>query len=142
LPEETWVSTNEGAAITGYHLDHVRRLARENMRLPEAERSFRVRKDGHAYAIWLPDLLSYFDKDDNGNPKNPDQEIWVNTTEAAEITGYNRDYLSQLAMKMTNKPEAEREIKTKRRANGYEMWLPDLLRHKHRGRRGPRKSSN
>jgi hypothetical protein len=140
LVEEIWVNVAQATKITGYNLDHVRRLARDNWRLPEDQRRIRVRKDGHAYAIWLPDLISYFGKDDNGHVKNADEEIWVNTTEGEELTGYNRAYLSQLAGKMWDKPEAEREIKTKKRAGGYEMWLPDLLRHKQKGRRGPKKN--
>lgn len=139
LVEEIWVNVEEGAQRTGYNIDYVRRLARKNLRLPEEERSLRVRRDIHAYAIWLPDLINYFEKIDNSHSENPSEEIWVNTTEAAEATGYNRDYLSQLAAKMWNKPEDEREIKTKKRGGNYEMWLPDLRLHQRKGRRGPRK---
>ena len=142
LSEEIWVTVDEGAERTGYSIDHVRRLARENMRLPEAERSLRVRRDTHAYAIWLPDLMNYFQKIENGHPQNPAEEIWVNTAEAAEITGYHRTYLSRLASKMWNTPEDEREIKTKRRGGNFEMWLPDLLLHQHVGGKGPRKATN
>ncbi len=141
LVEEIWVNVEEGAERTGYNIDYVRRLARNNLRLPEAERALRVRRDTHAYAIWLPDLISYFQKIEDGQPKNPEEEIWVNTNEAAEIMGYNRDYLSQLGLKMMQKPEEEREIKTKKRGGNYEMWLPDLRLHQHRGRRGPRSTS-
>ncbi len=142
LVEEIWVTVEEGAERTGYNVDYVRRLARNNIRLPEAERSLRVRRDTHAYAIWLPDLMNYSQKVENGHPQNPDDEIWVNTAEAAEITGYNQSYLSQLASRMWDKPEGEREIKTKRRGGNFEMWLPDLLRHQHRGGKGPRRNTN
>jgi hypothetical protein len=67
------------------------------------------------------------------------EKIWVNTAEAAEITGYNRGHLSLLAMQMLEKPENEREIKTKRRSSGYEMWLPDLVIYTHKIGRGPQR---
>jgi hypothetical protein len=54
------------------------------------------------------------------------EEIWVTTSEAAEITGYNRQYVIRLAWKMAQQPEAERDIKIRRR-NGHELWLPDLI---------------
>ena len=59
----------------------------------------------------------------------PDQEIWVMTTEGAELTGYNRQYLEQLARKILRLPEDERDIKVRLRARRYELWLPDLLRY-------------
>ena len=57
----------------------------------------------------------------------PDQEIWVMTTEGAEVTGYNRYYLEKLANKNSKLPEDEREIKVRKRSGRYELWLPDLL---------------
>jgi hypothetical protein len=129
--EQIWVNVAEGAEKTGYHPDHVRRLARENERLPEAQRFIRIRKDPREYAIWLPDLMNYAKR---GNPfANSDsshqlvEEIWVNTTEGANITGYNVDYLRQLAQKMWQQPEGERAIKMLNRSRRYEMWLPDLI---------------
>ena len=59
----------------------------------------------------------------------PDQEIWVMTTEGAEITGYNRQYLEQLARKNLSLPEDEQLLKVRMRARRYELWLPDLLRY-------------
>ncbi len=59
----------------------------------------------------------------------PDQEIWVMTAEAAEITGYNVRYVGQLAKKNSLLPEAEREIKVRMRSKRHELWLPDLLRY-------------
>lgn len=59
----------------------------------------------------------------------PDQEIWVITPEGAEITGYSREYLEQLARKHSRLSEDERLIKVRKRANRYEIWLPDLLRY-------------
>jgi hypothetical protein len=62
LVEEIWVNVEEGAQRTGYNIDHVRRLARENLRLPEDERLMRVRKETRAYEIWLPDLINYVER--------------------------------------------------------------------------------
>ena len=59
----------------------------------------------------------------------PDQEIWVMTTEGAEATGYNRQYLEKLARKIFQLPEDERFIKVRMRARRYELWLPDLLHY-------------
>jgi len=141
LVEEIWVKVDDGAQRTGHHIDHVRRLARESWRMPEAERRVRVRKDGRAYEIWLPDLINYVVKGIPATMQNLDlssiEQTWVNTAEAAEATGYNRDYLSTLALRMSQKPENEREIKTKRRANGYEMWLPDLIVYTYKVKHGP-----
>ena len=59
----------------------------------------------------------------------PDQEIWVMTTEGAELTGYSREYLERMASKAIKLPEDERIIKVRMRARRYEIWLPDLLRY-------------
>ena len=59
----------------------------------------------------------------------PDQEIWVMTTEGAELTGYNSRYLEQLAKKNSLLPEDERPIKVRKRGGRHELWLPDLLRY-------------
>ena len=59
----------------------------------------------------------------------PDQEIWVMTTEGAELTGYNKQYLEKLARKNSLLPEDERVIKVRMRSNRHELWLPDLLRY-------------
>lgn len=137
--QETWVNVEEGAEITGYHLDHVRRLARENWRLPEDERLIRIRKDGHAYAIWLPDLVSYFEGGNGDRVVTPDEEIWVNVKEGAETTGYSRKYISRLATEMQGKLEDEREIRVRKRSFGYELWLPDLLAQREKKGYGPQR---
>jgi hypothetical protein len=60
----------------------------------------------------------------------PDQQVWVTTNEAEELTGYNRQYLKKLANKNANLPEDERLIKVRKRSGlFYELWLPDLLRY-------------
>jgi len=55
------------------------------------------------------------------------EEIWVNTREGAELTGYNMDYLRQLAYGIGRQPENERPIKIRTRGHRYEFWLPDLI---------------
>jgi len=143
LVEAIWVKVEEGAQRTGRHVDHVRRLARENMRLPEDKRLVRVRKESRAYEVWLPDLVNYIEKRIPATQQNLDlskiEETWVNAAEAAEITGYHRDYTSKLAMTMARMPEAEREIRIKERSTGREMWLPDLVAYVGKIGRGPKK---
>lgn len=63
------------------------------------------------------------------------EETWVNVTEGAEITGYNRGYVVKLAKVIWDQPEAEREIRIRKRSSGYELWLPDLVRYARK--RGP-----
>ncbi len=59
-----------------------------------------------------------------------DQQVWVTTNEAEELTGYNRQYLKQLANKNSKLPDDERMIKVRMRSGRfYELWLPDLLRY-------------
>jgi hypothetical protein len=65
------------------------------------------------------------------------EEIWVNTNEAAEITGYNRFSLSKIASMMAQEPEDQRAVKVRKRSNGWELWLPDLMVYVKRPRRGP-----
>jgi hypothetical protein len=147
LAEEIWVNVARATQITGYNLDHVRRLARENWRLPENQRRIRVRKDDHAYEIWLPDLIDYIERRTPAFIPAIDlswvEKIWVNTSEGAEITGYSRGYLSTLASQIWNKPEDEREIRIKKRLGGhYELWLPDLIAHTYKYGHGPQKSEN
>jgi hypothetical protein len=60
----------------------------------------------------------------------PDQEIWVMTREAEELTGYSAEYVEKLANKNSKLPEDERQIKVRKRSGFfYEVWLPDLLRY-------------
>jgi hypothetical protein len=55
--------------------------------------------------------------------------IWVTTKEGAEITGYNQDYLTTLARKISRQAEHERPIQIRNRSNRYEFWLPDLYKY-------------
>jgi hypothetical protein len=68
------------------------------------------------------------------------EEIWVNLNEGARASGYNHQYVQRLVTKMSRKPEEEREIKLRKRSNGWEMWLPDLMTYiNSKSERGPRK---
>jgi hypothetical protein len=139
--EEIWVNVAEGAEKTGYHPDHVRRLARENRRLSEDQRFIRIRKGGHGYAIWLPDLMNYLNRKmdflKSNSTHQEAEEIWVNVTEAAELTGYNPQTLRQLAGRLWHQPEATRPVKMRKRSSGYDMWLPDLAAYIEKTGRGP-----
>ena len=57
------------------------------------------------------------------------EEIWVNTTEGAELTGYHNTYVQKLARDNWNLPEDERTIRVRRRSNRYDIWLPDLMNY-------------
>ena len=57
----------------------------------------------------------------------PAEENWVTTAEAAEITGYNAQYLQKLAGRLRKQPEDERAVKILYRSGRYEFWLPDLI---------------
>ena len=65
------------------------------------------------------------------------EAIWVNMSEAAEISGYNYHSIRKLAWKLGQEPEEQREIKVRKRSNGWEMWLPDLVNYMRRSRTGP-----
>ena len=65
------------------------------------------------------------------------EPTWVNVTEAAAITGYNRQYFLKLAAKLWQQPEATRPIKMRKRSSGYDLWLPDLMVYIEKEARGP-----
>ena len=65
------------------------------------------------------------------------EEIWVNVTQAAELTGYNRKYLLKLVKQLWELPEESRPIKMWKRSSGYDLWLPDLMAYVEKEARGP-----
>jgi hypothetical protein len=69
--------------------------------------------------------------------EHTNREIWVSTSEAAELTGYDQQYLQRLALKITRQPEAERLIRLRSRTRRYEFWLPDLIEYMEKYGRGP-----
>lgn len=72
-------------------------------------------------------------------PEIATQDIWVNISEGAEQTGYNREYIKKLLMRIAKRPEDQREIKLRKRSFGYELWLPDLLTYIQKPGRGPQR---
>jgi hypothetical protein len=64
-------------------------------------------------------------------------EIWVNVTEAAQMTGYSRDRVQRIAYINWNLAEEEREIIVERRSHGYMIWLPSLLAYIRKPGKGP-----
>jgi hypothetical protein len=70
--------------------------------------------------------------DDNAN------EIWVNVTEAAEITGYSRQHMKMVISGLWQIEESQRGVRMRKRSSGFDVWLPDLLVYlAGQGRRGP-----
>ncbi|MEO8609095.1 MAG: hypothetical protein ABI690_14490 [Chloroflexota bacterium] len=65
------------------------------------------------------------------------EEKWVNTEEAAEITGYSFGSIRSLVKRISKQPEDEREIKLWKRAYRWELWLPDLMSYVDKPGRGP-----
>ena len=57
-----WVTTPEGAELTGYSREHLEKMANKNWRLPEDERVIKIRKRSGRYELWLPDILKYIDE--------------------------------------------------------------------------------
>jgi hypothetical protein len=69
---------------------------------------------------------------------NTNDDIWVNVTEAAAITGYNRQYIKKLISKLWLIEESRRGVRIKKRSSGFDIWLPDLRVYlAAQGRRGP-----
>jgi hypothetical protein len=64
--EQIWVTTKEGAEITGYNQDYLMILARKISRQPEHERLIQIRNRSNRYEFWLPDLYKYAAEHGNG----------------------------------------------------------------------------
>ena len=157
LADQIWVNTREGAEKTGYNRQYVKLLAMKIWRQPESERPIQIRKRSNGFELWLPDLLAYMNSEGHGpylkdSPRTQSskadpsvissresrvKKIWVNVSEAAEITGYNRGHMWRLVNTMWNQPEDERPVKLRRRTTGYELWLPDLIGYMEKEARGP-----
>jgi hypothetical protein len=67
-------------------------------------------------------------------------EIWVNVTEATQLTGYSRIHMLRLATQNWRLPENERLFRLRKRSNGYEIWLPDLMDYIANHGHGPHKN--
>jgi hypothetical protein len=70
-----------------------------------------------------------------------EQTIWVNTTEAAEITGYNAEHVRKLARDNWKLAEDKQIIRVRFRSNRYDIWLPDLLSYINEKGYGPHRKS-
>jgi hypothetical protein len=66
------------------------------------------------------------------------KRTWVNLSEATKVTGYNLSAMRHVAHNQSKLPEEEREIKMRKRSNGWEMWLPDLMAYISKPGRGPK----
>ena len=56
---DTWVTVTEAAEKSGYNRGYIQKLAQKNWKLPEAERTIRVRKAQFGYLVWMPDVIRY-----------------------------------------------------------------------------------
>jgi hypothetical protein len=72
--EQIWVTTKEGAEITGYHQDYLRKLASKFLSQPEHIRLIQVRNRSSRYELWLPDLYKYMAEHGNG-PQDHDRPV-------------------------------------------------------------------
>jgi hypothetical protein len=68
--EQIWVTTKEGAEITGYNQDYLMILARKISRQAEHERAIQIRNRSNRYELWLPDLYKYMAEHGNGPLEN------------------------------------------------------------------------
>jgi hypothetical protein len=125
--EQTWVTVKEAAEITGYTPGWMTKWARDMFDLPEAERAIRVRNETGRYELWLPDLIDFVEKYAAGRVNTDAEEIWVNATEGAGITGYSAIHLRKIVRENWKLPDDQRLIKIRKRSHGYDMWLPDLI---------------
>ena len=57
--QQIWVTTREGAEVTGYNHQYLEKLSKKIWLLPEDERTIKLRKRSGRYELWLPDLLRY-----------------------------------------------------------------------------------
>ena len=69
-------------------------------------------------------------------------EIWVDLYEGAEITGYSVVGLRKVVRRMIELPEAEREVKVRKRTGRWELWLPNLLAYVNQPNRGSRRNKD
>jgi hypothetical protein len=60
--QQIWVTTREGAEVTGYNHQYLEKLSKKNWQLPEDERDIKIRKRSGRYELWLPDLLTYIEE--------------------------------------------------------------------------------
>jgi hypothetical protein len=69
-------------------------------------------------------------------------QIWVNTVEAVQLTGYSYVHIQKLARDNWNLPKEERLIRVRRRSGRYDLWLPDLYNYIEKHGAGPQPRLN
>jgi hypothetical protein len=73
MTEESWLTITEAAEATGYHRDHLRKLAKTEWRKPEGERAMKVRRlSGGDYLVYFPSLQEYIEHHAKGPYKQDD----------------------------------------------------------------------
>lgn len=103
--DKTYVSSKRASEISGYAQDYIGQLARSGQ--IEATRT------GGLWYVWMESLESYKNKSDEAKtvlpkdlkPQEKESEIlvsfdgkdYISANRAAKITGYNQDYVGQLA---------------------------------------------
>lgn len=127
--EQIWVTVNEAAEVTGYSPGWMKKWARDMFALPENERAIQVRQESNRYQLWLPDLIDFVAQYAVSRVNDEVEEIWVDSPEAAAITGYSAFHLRKIVRENFSLPEQERLIKIRKRSRGYDMWLPDLIKY-------------
>ena len=127
--ERIWVGIPQAAEITGRRVGYLRQLAASAWENPKTDPPLKVRFRSKRYEFWLPDLMVYLEtSQDAYQEQDPEvEQIWVSTSEGAELTGYHMDYLRQIAYRISKQPENERRFKIRMRSGRYEFWLPDLI---------------
>jgi hypothetical protein len=127
--EQIWVTVKEAAELTGYSPGWMTKWVRDMFALPENERTIQVRQEANRYQLWLPDLMEFVATYAAGRVNTQAEEMWVNTSEAAEFTGYYFDYIQKMARNNWRMEEDQRIIRVRRRAGRYDIWLPDLVKY-------------
>jgi predicted metallopeptidase len=135
--EQIWVTVKEAAEVAGYTPAYLIQLVKEMLLQPESERVMQVRQEENLYYIWLPDLIGFVAEYAAGRVNTTAEEIWVNATEGAEITGYNPGHLRRIVRENWNLPDEQRLFKIRKRSGGYDIWLPDLINYINQHGHGP-----
>jgi len=105
LDTEKYISSKRASEITGYAQDYIGQLARGSF--------IEARRIGGLWYISMDSLLAYKNKSDDFKPKQPphndnsfpdadafvhlDGKEYISASRASKLTGYNQDYVGQLA---------------------------------------------
>lgn len=105
LDTEKYISSKRASEITGYAQDYIGQLSRGSL--------IDARRIGGLWYVSMDSLLAYKNKADDFKPKQPaphdkifpdadafvhlDGKEYISANRASKITGYNQDYVGQLA---------------------------------------------